>query len=139
MTLGFVDSGAWIALGVKSDPHYQTARAFYRKIPRGSRLLTTNYVLSETYTWLRYRVDHRAALELRAIVVAAQRIELLDVVWVTPEQHESGWMIFSEYSDQVLSFTDCTSAVVAREVRADYVFSFDSDFSILGFDVRPGS
>lgn len=138
MSLGFVDTGAWIALIREADHDHAAARRFYRALPRAERLLTTNYVLAETYTWLRYRVNHRTAITLHGVITAARRTGLLHVEWMSPERHDAGWRIFERYDDQLLSFADCASAVVARELRADYVFSFDHDFSVLGFDVRPG-
>ena len=138
MSLVLVDSGAWLAIADRDDPKHRTALDFYRGLKPGSRLVTTDYVLSETYTWLRYRVGHRAALAVHGLVVASEQVGTLRVEWIDPERHDSGWRIFQRYADQVLSFADCTSAVVAREIGADYVFSFDSDFSKLGFDVRPG-
>lgn len=138
MTLGFMDTAAWIALAVASDPGHLAARRFYGGLKRSDRVVTTNYVVSETLTWVRYRVGHREALAIHSTIEAARKSAFLTLEWISPERHESGWGIFQQLHDQVLSFTDCVSAAVAREVRADYIFSFDRDFSILGFDVRPG-
>ena len=138
MTLAFVDTGAWVALSDNTDADHRKALAFYRGLPRGTRLVTTNYVVAETYTWLRYRSSHRHALGFHTLLAAAVKRQVTRIEWITPDVHEAGWLIFARYEDQILSMTDCTSAVVAREQRADYIFAFDSDFSILGFDVRPG-
>jgi predicted nucleic acid-binding protein len=137
LTLGFVDTSAWIALITTTDPDHPSARSFYRNLGRRDRLLTTHYVVAETLTWLRYHVSHAAALRMQALIEATERTNLVEIHWVMPETHDRGFEVFRHYRDQVLSLTDCTSAVVARDSRVDYVFSFDSDFSVLGFDVRP--
>lgn len=137
MTLAFVDTGAWLALSDNTDSDHRRAMGFYRSLTRGTRLVTTNYVVSEAYTWLRYRSSHRHALGFHRLLTGSVRYGATRIEWITPELHDAGWQIFEHYHDQVLSFTDCTSMVVARQQRADFVFAFDSDFSILGFDVRP--
>ena len=55
----FVDSGAWIALSNQTDQHHRDALAVYNDLKKEKvRLLTTDYVIDETTTWLRYRVSH---------------------------------------------------------------------------------
>ena len=47
----FVDTGAWIAIEDRKDVHHKKAMDFKNKIlVSRSRLITTNYVLDETYT-----------------------------------------------------------------------------------------
>lgn len=62
----------------------------------------------------------------------------LTTEWITEQRHEEAWTYFDRYQDQVLSFCDCTSFVVAAERDVDFVFGFDRDFRIVGFDLRPG-
>ena len=138
MTTVFVDSGAWIALSDPRESLHRHALQLYSSLPRDTRLLTSNYVVAETITWLRYHLDNRSAVAFRAGIDCDVSRGTLRVVWVDEDVHEAGWAIFAGYDDQVLSMTDCTSAVIARRERADYVFSFDRDFSMLGFEVRPG-
>jgi len=37
----------------------------------------------------------------------------------------------------VLTYTDCLSAAVARAAAVEAVFTFDDDFSVLGFATVP--
>jgi uncharacterized protein len=62
----FVDTGAWFAMTVPSDPNYSTARAWMQQNP--SSLLTTDYVIDETLTLLRARgeVNARASWAKRS-------------------------------------------------------------------------
>jgi predicted nucleic acid-binding protein len=61
-----VDSGAWIALVKRNDRlHAQARRHYERSYADGVGLLTTNYVVSETVTRLRYDAGLSAAREFR--------------------------------------------------------------------------
>jgi uncharacterized protein len=76
LTLAFVDTGAWIALMVPRDRHHSRARRFFRSIAPNTKLLTSNYVLAETVTWLAYQGQGQAAQRLREMVQAAEKTSL---------------------------------------------------------------
>jgi predicted nucleic acid-binding protein len=60
----FVDTGAWIALFNVRDQYHAEARAIYYTLQQQrERLYTTDYVIDETVTRLRYDVNHSAAVE----------------------------------------------------------------------------
>ncbi len=42
-----------------------------------------------------------------------------------------------KYSDQEVSIVDCASFVVAKNRQIREVFGFDSDFTKMGFVIRP--
>ena len=134
----FVDSGAWIALVYEDDAHHPHAKAYYRScLSQRVQFFTSNYVLAETYTWLRYRISHRRALQFHQIASAAEQQGLLRILWVDRAVAEAAWQIFARYDDQVFSIADCTSFVLARRMGVDEVFAFDDDFRTMGFLVRP--
>ncbi len=113
-------------------------RAHYQKL-RESRdaLLTSNLVLAETATRLRYDAGLRAALSFRALAEEAVSAGLLAVRYADAELDALAWEVMERYADQTLSFTDCVGAVTAREGRANSVFGLDADFSVLGFALEP--
>lgn len=137
MTLAFVDTSAWLALMMPSDQGHVRAARFYRDIGRGIRLLTTNLVLSESYTWLRYHSTHEHAVRLERTISSAVRTRRLALSWVTPSVHERAWAVFEQYSVPRFSFCDCTSFIAARDEGVDFVFGFDSDFRVMGFLLQP--
>ena len=63
--------------------------------------------------------------------------EKLKIEWVTPNIHQEAWDIFEDYADQVFSFVDCTSFVIARHAGIKEVFAFDQHFNTMGFMLRP--
>lgn len=138
MNLAYVDTSAWLALMLPEDPLNRTAGDFYRGLGRGYRLMTSNLVLSEAYTWLSYRGALRHAIRLQQAVASSVRTGRLQVAWVTEPVHDRAWEVFTRFHDQRFSFCDCASFVLARDAGADFVFGFDPDFRIMGMELRPG-
>lgn len=127
-----------IALIWQRDRAHERVRVHYRKL-RESRetLLTSNLVLAETATRLRYDAGLRAALAFRALVEQAVDVGLLTVRFADAELDARAWDVMEQYADVTLSFTDCVGAVTAREAGARAVFGLDADFSVLGFALEP--
>jgi predicted nucleic acid-binding protein len=137
LTLAFVDTGAWIALINSRDSLHRRAQAFFRQIAPDTKLVTSNYVLAETITWLTYNRYRRGALTFWDLAGESVRRGFLNMEWVTPPVQARAWEIFKRYDDQVFSFCDCTSFALCASTKVDFVFGFDSDFRTLGFDLRP--
>lgn len=138
MSSVFVDTGAWIALLKRNDSLHKQARIYYEaKVASRDRLLTTNYVVDETATHLRYDAGLEAALVFRRALDEAITARRLRLVWIDERLEREGWQILERYADVELSLTDATSAAVARRAKVREVFGFDADFRALGFDVRP--
>jgi predicted nucleic acid-binding protein len=133
-----VDTGAWIGLLSKNDQYAAQAAAHYSELTSaGARLVTTNYVVDETATRLRYGAGLRAALGFRAMLDEAIASRRVTVAWVDESLEREGWKLLGQYADVKLSLTDATSAAVARKRKISEVFGFDSDFEALGFLVLP--
>jgi predicted nucleic acid-binding protein len=125
----FVDTGAWYALADASDRHHREARRFYlAEAPRG-RLLTTDLVVSETWTLITAHLGRAAALTfwdtLRRTRTPIAPIEIVDL--------EAAWRIVHDFSDQDFSFTDCTSFAVMERLGLDEAFAFDAHFLVYRF------
>jgi uncharacterized protein len=58
----FVDTGAWYASLVPTDPNH--SRAVQWLTANGSRLLTTDYIIDETLMLLRVRGEKKRSLQL---------------------------------------------------------------------------
>ena len=134
-----VDTGAWIALAVRRDQYHTAAATQARRLARTlTPLLTTNYVLLETYTYIRYHYGHQKALEFDTILQNLVRSGRLTIVWITEETQARALEIFRKYEDQLFSIADCASFVVARDRKVREVFGFDRNFLTMGFILRPG-
>ncbi|NVM20380.1 MAG: hypothetical protein HWN68_01185 [Desulfobacterales bacterium] len=100
-------------------------------------MLTSNYVLVETDTRIRYDDGHAKPIKFHSLIQEAINVGRLHLEWVTPRIHHKAWDIFEDYPDQVFSFVDCTSFVIARRAGVKETFAFDQHFNTMGFILRP--
>ena len=129
----FVDTSAWIALLTRNDQSHQAALTVQAQLRHEkARLLTSDYVVDETITWLRYRVGHAAAVDFGEMT---RRSQLTEVTPINLPLLDAAWDIFKKYADQEFSFTDCTSFALMQAVHVNRVFSFDHHFRVMGFTV----
>ena len=136
----FVDTGAWIALLDRRDRwHGPVAAHFQRLREVRVRLVTSNYVVDETATHLRYEMGLPAALRWHAALEAALAAGSLDMLWVDEPTEAEGWRLLAQFADVALSLTDATSAVLAHAGRIPEIRGLDRDFEALGLTVLPGS
>ncbi len=123
----FVDTGAWYASLVPTDPDH--VRAAQWLASNHSPLLTTDYVIDETLTLLRARGERRRALILGAKFF---RHELAEVHKITASDLALAWKTFEQFDDKDWSFTDCTSKVVMEHLDIKIAFAFDHHFHQFG-------
>ncbi len=131
----FVDTGPFIARYSRYDAHHSESVRSFERIGRGEssyrRLYTSDYVLDEAITGCRQRTrSHKQSLELGTAVFSSESIVLLKV---DDEIIEEAWQLYGERREIELSFTDCTTAVLARKRGITDIFTYDSDFRALGF------
>ena len=125
----FVDTSIWYAAADSSDKGNARAKAILKM---GESLLTTDHVLIESWTLLRYRV-HRVAADrfwdsLRNGVCAIEPVGLADL--------EAAWQIGVDYDDQEFSIVDRTSFAVMRRLGIMSAASFDNDYAVFRFGPR---
>ena len=125
----FVDTGAWIALTDKSDRYHQDARAIYERLKlQRRRLVTTDYILDETVTRLRYDSGHSAAVRFLDRVGASERTGVLRLISIAPAIFQSAVTLFRQYDTALVSLTDCISFVVCEQYQITEAFAFDQHF-----------
>ena len=128
----FVDTGAWYALTDRRDPDHEPVAAALREY-RG-RLLTSSFVLDETLTLVRYRLGWTIAQRLGAQLRTGS---LARLERISPTDEGAAWTIFSTYSDQSFSFTDCTSFALCNRLKVPRCIAIDSDFRSVGLHCVP--
>jgi len=131
----FADTGAWCALYDRSDVHHARASAFLQELKREkAQLITSDYVLDESLTLLRFRAGHKEAVDLGKWVLQSplvKRINVDEKIW------QSAWEMFVKYNDKAFSFTDCTSFAIMRQLGLMNAFAFDHNFEQAGFVMLP--
>ena len=140
MKSAVVDTGAWIALLSRADQHAAAAAERYGELSaEGARLVTTNYIVDETATRLRYGAGLDAALAYRRMLDDSVQARRLRIAWIDETIEREAWRVLEQYRDVSLSLTDATTAVAARRARITELFGFDRDFEALGLIVLPGA
>jgi predicted nucleic acid-binding protein len=136
--LVYTDTGAFIALLYPRDRwHDVVSRHFRRLRSAGDRLVTSEPVISETVTRLRYDAGVGAVSSFRGVLVAGAADGSLTVRESDDDLRHAALGIVEQYDDLRLSYADAVGAVVARDRHVDGVFALDAEFRILGLTVEP--
>ena len=129
MSRVFVDTSALLALVVGSDQAHEEARdAFGRLRAERASLVTSSYVLVETYALLQSRIGIGAVRVFREVFAP-----LLEVLWVDEAAHERALDVLLLRDARKLSLVDATSFVLMRANRVDRAFAFDAHFRQEGY------
>ena len=128
----FVDTSAWYALLDRADPDHRPVTTQLER-HRG-RLVTSSYIFDETLTLARYRLGMRVA---QSFGEALRSGKLARQVRVTASDEDAAWDIFLRYRDHALSFIDCTSFVLMRQLRLATAVTLDADFRSFGLRSLP--
>ncbi len=131
-----VDSSAWYALADNRERHHRDAVGLFARVTEGEfgRILTTDYVLDETYTLLRMRLGIGSVRTLRDLLAASSNLEM---VRVSDRDFDHAVELMLAHADKRWSLTDCTSFVLMRELEIGRAFTFDHNFFEAGFLVLP--
>ncbi len=135
MKMIFVDTAGWMACADASDPgHKRTCDARDAALEMGTILVTTDYVVDETLTLLRKRINLTAAERWWSQVEASSRLRW---EWIGVPRAEKARGLFFRQRDKEYSFTDCTSFVVMRELKIGHALTTDRHFRQMGFQSLP--
>src|SRR5439155_18375849 len=122
----FVDTSVWYAAADSSEISNARAKAI---LAAGEPLITSDHVLIETWTLIRYRIHRRAAERfwegLRSGVASVETVGAADLQAAC----ETGL----SYRDQDFSIVDRTSFAVMRRLGIERAASFDDDFAVFRF------
>ncbi len=130
----FVDTSFLVALFRRREHHHEVAALLWAD--NEQPLLTTTGVLGETWTFLRRRDGHTAAI---AAIDAIDRSPKITVIDLEPVVHQAAWRWLRRRDEHPYSFVDATSFEVMRRRRIREALAFDNDFTRAGFvEVRPG-
>jgi predicted nucleic acid-binding protein len=125
----FVDSSFWIALVSERERRHGDAVRLLERAS-GVRLVSSNHVRGETWTFLRGRHGHRIAVR------AFERMERrprLAVAFVTEELEGEALDWLRRHDERPYSFVDATSFALMRTLKITEAFAFDADFAAAGF------
>ena len=132
----FVDTSGWVALVDQRDGNHPAAVEFRTELAHGrhGQLVTTDYVLDESASYIKRRAGSDA---LRAFRLAIEASESVRIVWTVPESFWQAWDRLARSRDKDWSFTDCLSFHTMDSLAIVKAFAFDSDFEQAGFTLLP--
>ena len=124
----FLDTSAAYAFADAADPNHQHASSqIQATLGRRETLFTHNYVVLESVALMQRRLGLGAALAF------LKGVQLLNVHWVTQDEHRSAVEILEQRGRRNLSLVDCVSFVVMREYGVTTALAYDADFEREGF------
>ena len=131
----FVDTAGWVA----AADHADTASVAVREardqwLSEGGVLATTDYVIDETLTTIRFRLGLDAAEAWWRQVDGSTRLRIESI---DETRRERARTLFFRYRDKKFSFTDCCSFILMRELRIHRALTLDHHFRQMGFEVIP--
>jgi len=124
----FIDTGIFVAARNKSDINHARAKQLLRRAlgAEFGRVVTSDYVVGEAVTVALARThNHQIAVNTGKLIMDSPRIEKLVA---GEERFLKAWEKFKEIGGRGLSFTDCMTLVVMKEIGTTKIMSFDSGF-----------
>jgi predicted nucleic acid-binding protein len=129
----FVDTSGFYAFLDGRDPFHRTSRQCFLRAQADSwHLLTTSYVLHESWALIQARLGWEALDAWRDQVVP-----LCDVVWVDSRLHALGEARCRQARSRWLSLTDCISIELMRERGIREAIAKDDHLAREGFRPPP--
>lgn len=129
----FVDTSMFYALVNEKDEFHSQAIDIWGGLQKeGVTLVTSNYILDETFTLIRKRLGRMVVDEFRKNLAGEYPIKIMRV---TVSDEAKAWDYFLlDWSD--LSFTDCVSFALVNRLEITRVATFDSHFQRAGFETE---
>jgi predicted nucleic acid-binding protein len=129
----FVDTSAILTVADRDDSRYDRVDPVWRELCQSpDDLVTTSYVLLESFALMQQRVGVEAVRALHEEVVPA-----LTVVWVDESLRAVGMEALLAAGRRHLSLVDCVSFAVMRQIGIDRAFTLDRHSADQGFGVVP--
>jgi predicted nucleic acid-binding protein len=130
----FVDTSFWVAFRNADDAHHREARRLLAACAR-RRLVTSNLVRGETWTFLNRKRGQRAAV---AFLDALERTPRASVLRIAEGVEEEALRWLRRHDEREYSFVDATSFALMRRLALSEALAFDGDFAAAGFvELRP--
>ncbi len=128
----FVDTSGWLCFFVSGEAGHGAAQRFLADAIAGqSRLVTTNYVLTELVPLLstRTRLSRPQTLGL---VASLESVRELEIVHVTPELHQTAFELLQARPDKNWSWVDAASFLVMKNRGIREALTTDRHFTQAG-------
>lgn len=127
----FVDTGALVARYLKKDGLHAKAVALWLKIEKAPiQCIISPLIIHEVATLLSRRANPLFAAEKIRSIYLSSRFRVLRG---DSDLEIESLKIMEKYADLPLSYADAFSIAIMREYNIKRVFTFDEDFTVVGF------
>ena len=129
----FLDTSAMLALlDGDEQSHAACAEMWRALLTADERVVTTNYVLIETFAVVQRRLGLNALQ-----VLCADFLPLIEVIWLNKETHAAAVGALLTAACRKLSLVDCVRFEVMRQEGVKKAFTLDRHFEEQGFVCAP--
>lgn len=134
----FFDSWGWVAIANKDDNYHDRVYSFYKELLLSRGLpITTDYILAETITFLRAKIDFKLVDIFIETILDAVKNSRIILERIDGKRWAKAWELSKKYYDKpYISFFDLSSFVVMKELRITDVLSNDKHFVEVGMGFR---
>lgn len=114
---------------VADDRKHAAARAAFEELAASeAALISSSYVLVETYALLQRRIG------VDAVTAMKERLApLVEITWVGRSLHDAGLDRLVDAGRKKLSLVDCVSFEIMKRRHIDRAFAYDRHFEGEGF------
>lgn len=121
----FVDTSALFALINRSDVDHERAKCYLSSLSQdNATLIISNFILSETYTLILYKIGRTPALNAVNGILKTCELER-----ISEEDEQQAWRIINDFDDKDFSYVDVTTFAVMTRLGLTKAFSFDEHFN----------
>ena len=137
----FVDTWGWLTLrDRREEKHAEAKKVFDGAVAGRGGIITTNFVLDETFTLLFRRLAFNEARD--SMTILSESIEAAEIVSVpiSSSRFKAAQALRLKFKDKPdISFTDLCSMVVMRELGVRKILTEDAHFEHvgMGFELVP--
>ncbi|HET7091267.1 MAG TPA: PIN domain-containing protein [Anaerolineae bacterium] len=129
----FVDTSAFLAVLNADDQNHADARRVWENlVTREDVLVSSNYVLVETFAVVQNRLGMAAVKLFQDDILPVVTVE-----WVDETLHQAGIAALLTANRRQLSLVDCISFEMMRRLGIKTAFTHDRDFAEQGFECIP--
>ncbi len=127
----YVDTSALIAVLNANDEFHSIAAAIWvGLLDQDACLVTSSFVLVETYALVKNRLGMNAVRTL-----ANSILPLIEINWIDNHLYQQTIMTYLTANRRQLSIVDCSSFVVMHHFNIEKAFTFDDHFREQGFEI----
>lgn len=129
----FVDTSMFFALVNEKDQFHESALSIWQNLEKiGVVLITSNYILDETFTLIRLRRGLETVDQFRQRLPNQYEVK---IARVTVSDEAQAWDFFLN-DWKKLSFTDCVSFALMKRLKIVRAAAFDKHFKKAGFVIE---